>query len=208
MNLAILFLSCLSLLILQAHQTTATATTPQVLFPPYHMAAAPRVLMLPYPAQGHVIPMMELSHCLVEHGVRVTFVNTELNHGLILDALVTSELGGVDMVSIPDDLGSGEDRKDLAHLTDSRRSCQPASWRSSSAGSMPTRRVQEDQLADRRREHGVGLSRGEERLGVRAARFCPSAVAMFASRIKILEMICDGVLDEGGWPRWLKASIP
>ncbi|CAN6286777.1 unnamed protein product [Urochloa humidicola] len=34
------------------------------------------VLMLPFPAQGHVTPLMELSHRLVDHGFEVTFVNT------------------------------------------------------------------------------------------------------------------------------------
>ncbi|RLN18931.1 hypothetical protein C2845_PM02G05730 [Panicum miliaceum] len=168
------------------------------------MAVAPLVLVLPYPAQGHVIPMMELSRCLVEHGVKVTFVNTELNHGLILDAMATrdSELGGVDLVSIPDGLGSGDDRKDLARLTDSFSTVMPGEL---------------EKLVGRINADAPGSERiswliadvnmawafpAAKRLGLRAAGFCPSAAAMFATRIKIPEMIRDGVLDEGGWPRW------
>ena len=37
--------------------------------------------------------------------------------------------------------------------------------------------------------------------GLRTAGFCPSSAAMFATRIKIPEMISDGVLDERGWPK-------
>jgi hypothetical protein len=73
--------------------------------------------------------MMELSHCLVEHGVKVTFVNTEQNHGLILGALATrdSNLGGIEMVSIPDVLGDGEGRTtNLGRLTDSFSKVMPS----------------------------------------------------------------------------------
>ncbi|CAN6297724.1 unnamed protein product [Urochloa humidicola] len=166
-------------------------------------AAATRVLVLPYPAQGHVIPMMEFSHCLVERGVHVTFVNTELNHGLILGALAAmdTELAGIDMVSVPDGLGSDEDRKDLARLTDSFSKVMP---------------VELEKLITRTNADAQGNERicwliadvnmawafpVAKRLGLRAAGFCPSSAAMFATRIKIPEMISDGVLDERGWPR-------
>lgn len=39
------------------------------------------------------------------------------------------------------------------------------------------------------------------KLGLRAAGFCPSAAATFATRIKIPEMISGGVLDERSWPK-------
>jgi UDP:flavonoid glycosyltransferase YjiC (YdhE family) len=37
-------------------------------------------MVVPFPAQGHVMPLMELAHRLVEHGIEVDFVNTEFNH--------------------------------------------------------------------------------------------------------------------------------
>ncbi|RVX06877.1 UDP-glycosyltransferase 83A1 [Vitis vinifera] len=40
------------------------------------------------PAQGHILPLMELSLCLVKHGFRITFVNTEFTHKRIVDAFV------------------------------------------------------------------------------------------------------------------------
>ena len=49
--------------------------------------AAPHVMVLPFPAQGHVTPLMELSHRLVDHGFQVTFVNTDVDHALVLAAL-------------------------------------------------------------------------------------------------------------------------
>ncbi|XP_066367696.1 UDP-glycosyltransferase 83A1-like [Miscanthus floridulus] len=174
--------------------------------PPFPMVmAAPRVLVLPYPAQGHVIPMMELSHCLVEHGVKVTFVNTELNHGLILGALATgdSEPGGVDMMSIPDSLGSGEDRKDLARLTDSFSKVMPGELEKliASINAADERRELEKVswlIADVNMAWAFPVAKKH---GLRTAGFCPSSAAMFATRIKIPEMVRDGVLDERGWPK-------
>ena len=39
----------------------------------------PHVVVIPWPGQGHINPLMEFSLCLVQHGCRVTFLNTELN---------------------------------------------------------------------------------------------------------------------------------
>ncbi|KAK3212596.1 hypothetical protein Dsin_017302 [Dipteronia sinensis] len=65
----------------------------------------PHVLVVPYPAQGHVIPIMELSQSLVKHGIRITFVNTEHNHKRVMNSMATKEDGigdQVGLVSIPD----------------------------------------------------------------------------------------------------------
>ncbi|KAK2634211.1 hypothetical protein Ddye_029003 [Dipteronia dyeriana] len=43
----------------------------------------PHVLVVPYPAQGHVIPLMKLSQSLAQHCIRITFVNTEHNYKLV-----------------------------------------------------------------------------------------------------------------------------
>ncbi|XP_058179557.1 linamarin synthase 2-like [Rhododendron vialii] len=40
----------------------------------------PHVVIVPFPAQGHVSPMMQLSKLLHSRGFHVTFVNTEFNH--------------------------------------------------------------------------------------------------------------------------------
>ncbi|CAM0876322.1 unnamed protein product [Alopecurus aequalis] len=171
------------------------------------MAAQPHVLVLPFPAQGHVIPLMELSHRLVEHGVKVTFVNTELNQGLILGALVSkdgsSNLGGVDMVSIPDGLGDGEDRKNLARLVESFSEVMPGelekligrmSDSSASAGSQKLTWM----IADASMAWAFAVA---QRLGLRAAAFNPSSAAMFATRMSIPELIRDGAVDEKGLPK-------
>jgi len=91
------------------------------------MAAAaaplPRVMVLPFPAQGHVMPLMELSHRLVDHGFEVVFANTDFNHARILAAMAggagaeaTTRAGGIDLVSFPDGMGPDGDRTDIGKL--------------------------------------------------------------------------------------------
>ncbi|KAJ0667266.1 putative 7-deoxyloganetin glucosyltransferase [Helianthus annuus] len=79
----------------------------------------PHVLVIPYPAQGHVIPIMELAQRLAKHRVRVTCINTEVNHKLVTgNCLDKDGLGDlVQMVSIPDGLEPWEDRSDIRKLT-------------------------------------------------------------------------------------------
>ncbi|TKY50179.1 UDP-glycosyltransferase 83A1 [Spatholobus suberectus] len=47
---------------------------------PKHNMSNPTVLVLPYPAQGHVNPLMTLSQKLVERGCKVIFVNSDFDH--------------------------------------------------------------------------------------------------------------------------------
>ncbi|KAE8817122.1 putative UDP-glucosyltransferase [Hordeum vulgare] len=78
--------------------------------------AVPHVMVLPFPAQGHVMELMELSHRLVDHGLEVTFVCTEPIRNLLIDALAAGgreALGGIRLVSVSDDLADGDNHRDL-----------------------------------------------------------------------------------------------
>ncbi|GKD85022.1 hypothetical protein Tco_1356176 [Tanacetum coccineum] len=81
------------------------------------------VIVIPYPAQGHVIPLMELAQQLVKNGIKVTFINTEVNHELV--TATCSEKGLMQMVLIPDGLEPWEDRSDLAKLAESMVQTMP-----------------------------------------------------------------------------------
>ncbi|CAL9093660.1 unnamed protein product, partial [Musa textilis] len=77
------------------------------------MSSRPHGLVVPFPAQGHVIPCLALSHLLVvEQGFRITFVTTEFIHDRVAAALSDEggDAEGIHMVSIPDGLAPGEGR--------------------------------------------------------------------------------------------------
>uniref|UniRef100_A0A0E0GZ24 Glycosyltransferase n=1 Tax=Oryza nivara TaxID=4536 RepID=A0A0E0GZ24_ORYNI len=83
-------------------------------------------VMIPYPAQGHVTPMMKLAKLLHARGFHVTFVNTEFNHRRMLASQGAAALdGGVPgfrFAAIPDglppsDADATQDIPALCHST-------------------------------------------------------------------------------------------
>ncbi|TVU30731.1 hypothetical protein EJB05_22366, partial [Eragrostis curvula] len=98
------------------------------------MATSPHALFVPYPAQGHVLPLLELAHRFADHGFAVTFVNTDHIHGHLVAA--SPELaeqdevatpGRVRLISVPDGLPVEDARVDLGTLTSALQSTLPAS---------------------------------------------------------------------------------
>lgn len=68
--------------------------------------SSPHVVVLPFPVQGHVNPLMNFSQKLAKDGFKITFVNTEFNHKQVVKAV--KEPAGVlalKLVSIPDGFG-------------------------------------------------------------------------------------------------------
>uniref|UniRef100_R7VYM2 Glycosyltransferase N-terminal domain-containing protein n=1 Tax=Aegilops tauschii TaxID=37682 RepID=R7VYM2_AEGTA len=55
----------------------------------------PHVVMIPYPAQGHVTPMLKLAKLLHARGFHVTFVNNEFNHRRLLRSQSAEALHGL-----------------------------------------------------------------------------------------------------------------
>ncbi|KAK2971780.1 hypothetical protein RJ640_018469 [Escallonia rubra] len=73
------------------------------------MAAAqkPHAVCIPYPAQGHINPMLKLAKLLHHKGFHITFVNTDFNHGRLLRSRGPTSLDGLPdfrFESIPDGL--------------------------------------------------------------------------------------------------------
>ncbi|KAJ6811706.1 7-deoxyloganetin glucosyltransferase-like [Iris pallida] len=65
------------------------------------------VVLLPYPAQGHITPMLHLSKVLHSNGFYITFVNTDYNHRRMLRSRGSDSLAGTESFrfeSIPDGL--------------------------------------------------------------------------------------------------------
>ncbi|KAJ0049598.1 hypothetical protein Pint_16220 [Pistacia integerrima] len=97
------------------------------------MGKQPHVVVIPYPAQGHVAPLLKLATKIAKHGIKVTFVNTEFIHAKIMASIPdkAEELSPVRLVSFPDGLEEGDDRndfiKELIKKINQSDECEPIS---------------------------------------------------------------------------------
>ena len=94
-------------------------------------ANKPHAVCIPYPAQGHINPMLKLAKLLHFNGFHITFVNTEYNHKRLLKSRGASSLNGLPSFrfeTIPDGLPEYDVdvTQDVPSLCDStRRTCLP-----------------------------------------------------------------------------------
>ncbi|WCJ25607.1 UDP-Glycosyltransferase superfamily protein [Euphorbia peplus] len=159
------------------------------------------VLAIPYPLQGHVIPLMELSKCLVQQGFRVTFVNTEHNHERLLSALrEKDDLGEISLVSIPDGLKPSDDRNDLGKLAKAILETVPRELEEL------IKRINDNSSEDEKikcliNDWGMGFVFGvSEKMKIRRAAFRTTAAAVQTSILSIKKLIDDQVIDTHGTP--------
>jgi hypothetical protein len=161
----------------------------------------PIVLALPFPAQGHVIPLTNLSKKLVEHGCKVIFVNTNFNHNLMMSSMGQQQLdencnGALKLVSIPDGLSHEEDRTNFAKLCEAILSTMPT---------MLENLLKDICLNDNCKiscivadvNMGWALNVGSK-FGINGALFWSSSAAMFAMVNNIPKLIDDGIIDFEG----------
>ncbi|XP_022870692.1 7-deoxyloganetin glucosyltransferase-like [Olea europaea var. sylvestris] len=84
----------------------------------------PHVVCIPFPAQGHINPMLKLAKLLHQKGFHVTFVNTEFNHGRLLKSRGPDSLKGLASFrfeTIPDGLpvSDADATQDVSSLCES-----------------------------------------------------------------------------------------
>ncbi|TKY47668.1 7-deoxyloganetin glucosyltransferase [Spatholobus suberectus] len=86
----------------------------------------PHVVCVPFPAQGHINPFMQLAKALHWRGFRITFVHTESNHRRLVQSLgptFVKTQPSFQFETIPDGLPSwdGDVNPDVSALCDSTR---------------------------------------------------------------------------------------
>ncbi|KAJ9147538.1 hypothetical protein P3X46_029688 [Hevea brasiliensis] len=160
----------------------------------------PHVVAIPYPAQGHVIPLMELSQCLVKHGFKVTFVNTEYNHRRVMNALAEQDYFGdqISLVSIPDGMEHWEDRNELVKLTKAIFEVMPGKLEDL----IDRINASEDEkitciIADETMGWALEVA---EKMKIRRVAFWPASAALLTSLFSIQKLIDDGIIDSNGTP--------
>ncbi|XP_062106524.1 UDP-glycosyltransferase 83A1-like [Humulus lupulus] len=158
----------------------------------------PHILAIPFPAQGHVIPLMELCQCLVNQGCKVTFVNTDYNHKRVINAMSSpSHIGDqIHMVSIPDGMEPWEDRNDIGKLLKATQRVMRAKLEEL----ITMINESEDYnitcvLADE--TLGWALE-AAEKMNIQRAVFWPAAAAVLALSFSIPKLIDDGIINTKG----------
>ena len=88
----------------------------------------PHAVLIPYPLQGHINPLLKLAKLLYLRGFHITFVNTEYNHKRLLKSRGPNALEGLTDFSfetIPDGLtpieGDGDVSQDVPSISQSIR---------------------------------------------------------------------------------------
>ncbi|TVU30715.1 hypothetical protein EJB05_22350, partial [Eragrostis curvula] len=164
-------------------------------------AAAPHALLLPYPAQGHVIPFMELAHRLLDNGFAVTFVNTEFNHRRVVDAAgagsSASRRRRLRLVGVADGMEDGEDRDNLVRLNAAMQEAMPPQLEALLDGNDDGLGKVTCAVVD------VGMSwalDGAKRRGLPAAALWAASAGVLAVLVGAKKLIRDGVIDDDGAP--------
>ncbi|WCJ25601.1 UDP-Glycosyltransferase superfamily protein [Euphorbia peplus] len=148
----------------------------------------PHILVIPYPAEGHVIPLMEFSKFLAKHGFRITFLSSDQ---LIMKSF-TSQDNQISVVSIQGNNinSSGEILRvmpgKVEQVIDEMNG-------SESDDSDKIRCIVADQSI------GWALEIAHKK-GIPGAAFCPAAAAQLLLGFTIPKLIQDGIIDHNGTP--------
>ncbi|OVA00785.1 UDP-glucuronosyl/UDP-glucosyltransferase [Macleaya cordata] len=157
-------------------------------------------LVIPFPAQGHVIPLMEFSHCLSERGFKITFVNTEFNHKRVMASLPKNSCkeNEIHLVSIPDGMEAGEDRNNLGKLCDTILISMPG-YLEGLIGEING--YNDGKITCIIADENMGWAvRVAKKMGIPIAVFWPAAVGLRTLILHIPQLIEEGILDSDGIP--------
>ncbi|KAF3789879.1 UDP-glycosyltransferase [Nymphaea thermarum] len=163
----------------------------------------PHVLVIPFPLQGHVMPLMELSHRLAGRDFPVTFVNTEHIHERLMAAARHRKpssddfAGKVKMVAIPDGWPSGDDRTKFGTFCHVMLKEMP--------GHLENLILDINRRDDRKitcviaDAHMPWALEVAEKLSLRRVAFWPASAAAFSVMASIPRLLEERVIDSNGF---------
>uniref|UniRef100_A0A1J3CWA5 UDP-glycosyltransferase 83A1 n=1 Tax=Noccaea caerulescens TaxID=107243 RepID=A0A1J3CWA5_NOCCA len=166
--------------------------------------ARPHVLVIPYPAPGHVLPLMSLSRYLAKQGIQITFINTVFNHNRIINSLSKSSshdyLGDqMKLVLIPDGLeDSPEERNIPGKLSESVLRFMPNKVEELIERMIGESTIISCVVADQSLGWAIEVAAKFE---IRRAAFCPAAAASMVLGFSIQKLVDDGLIESDGTPK-------
>ncbi|XP_030939632.1 UDP-glycosyltransferase 83A1-like [Quercus lobata] len=156
------------------------------------MGSQPHVLVIAFPAQGHVAPLMKLSHQIVDHGIKVTFVTTEFINARLITTMPANS--PIRLVSLPNGLEPRDDQTDALKLINSFQEVKPDHFKDL------IEKINESDdddriicvIADVTVSWAFDVA---EKTGIQSAAFWPNVPTTLALILLIPKLIEDGIID-------------
>ncbi|XP_059427865.1 UDP-glycosyltransferase 83A1-like [Corylus avellana] len=143
---------------------------------------------------------------MAKHGLKITYVNTEIIHKRVVSAMPDGDEGSlldsnINLVSIPDGLESDDERNDLGKRLEAYLRTMPARLEELIRGIDASNGADDNNnitciLADGSMGWAVEVAK---KMGIRAAIYWPTAAACLASVWSVPTLIDDGILDDDGF---------
>jgi len=176
------------------------------------MAGIGHVLVLPFPAQGHVNSLMRFSRQMAKHGLKITFVNTEYIHKRVVSSMPEEGRlmdSDINLVSIPDGLDSDDERNDMGKAMEALLRTVPARLEELIEGINASNGTDDINnitciLTDGAMGWAVEVA---DKMGIRGAIFWSTAAASSALLMSVPRLIDDGILNGDGKTTLLCISL-
>ncbi|XVF51780.1 hypothetical protein PTKIN_Ptkin04bG0212100 [Pterospermum kingtungense] len=183
------------------------------------MTRKPHVLVIPFPAQGHVSSLMKLSLQIAAHGVKVTFVSSESTHEKIMASIPAKqddkEESLISVASVPDGLElENEESKRRVKTDQLKQLIEKINQQYGTKSEQIIRCVIADIFA------GWALEAAKN-MGIEGVAVHTAGPAGLALSLRVPQLIEDGTLGDDGTllkgesislsneiPAWRKSDIP
>ncbi|XP_065878472.1 UDP-glycosyltransferase 83A1-like [Euphorbia lathyris] len=163
------------------------------------MGRRSHVVVVPYPAQGHVSPLMKFAYKLAENGIKVTFVNADFIHDKIMSALPQNFKHNIPITLVSISTGPAPNHDDTIESIKSIASNMPCNLQ----------KLIENINRDNNDEHVSCVVADitawwaievAERLGIKRAAVVPFGVGNLALSLHASKLIESGIIDVHGTP--------